>query len=165
MVKIYPETILKKALPKGFFDKNLLKKDFSLRQKAFQALILATTADKREITVTVAKVAATYQRKIDDLTNDGMPKANANVIAKNGEKLLRQRIEGLVIYDAVQQIKSENDGEKYRWLPSSSDNPDPQHQLLYGKIFNVGKGDNEGNMPGERHGCQCGVEILKIKNT
>ena len=161
MAKIFPETILKKSLPKDFFDGDLLKKkNLTLKQNAMQALILATSFSKREINSTVAKVAEIYQRKIDDLSDEGIPKAKASVIAKSGEKLLKQRIAGLVIFDAVQNIKAENEGEKYRWLPSSSDTPDPEHQLLYGKIFDVGEGDSEGNMPMERYGCNCGIEIL-----
>lgn len=157
---IYPKNILKK-LPKGFFDKNLLtKKNLSLKQNAMQALILATNAKKKEIEKSVLKVVKIYQNKIDDLTDEGLPKAKANIIATNGEKLLKQRIESLVLFDAVQQIKEENEGEKYEWLPSSSDIPDPQHQLLYGKIFNVGEGDDEGNMPMERYGCNCGMRII-----
>ena len=161
MAKIFPETILKKSLPKDFFDGDLLKKkNLTLKQNAMQALIIATSFSKREINSTVAKVADIYQRKIDDLSDEGIPKAKASVIAKSGEKLLKQRIAGLVIFDAVQNIKAENEGEKYRWLPSSSDTPDPEHQLLYGKIFDVGEGDSEGNMPMERYGCNCGIEIL-----
>ena len=162
MAKIFPETILKKSLPKDFFDGDLLKKkNLTLKQNAMQALILATSFSKREINSTVAKVADIYQRKIDDLSDEGIPKTKASVIAKSGEKLLKQRIAGLVIFDAVQNIKAENEGEKYRWLPSSSDTPDPEHQLLYGKIFDVGEGDSEGNMPMERYGCNCGMEIVK----
>lgn len=165
MVKIYPKTILKKALPDRFFDDDLLtKKNLTLKQNAMQALILGTTATKRQINSSVAKVADIYQRKIDDLTDDGVPKAKASVIAKDGEKLLRQRIEGIVLFDAVQQIKDENEGGFYTWLPSSSENPDPQHQLLYGKTFPIGEGDDEGNMPMERYGCNCGIEIVKSKD-
>jgi uncharacterized protein YunC (DUF1805 family) len=40
--------------------------------------------------------------------------------------------------------------------------PDSQHQLLYGKKFKVGTGDKEGNMPGERWGCMCGMKILDV---
>jgi hypothetical protein len=158
----FPEKFKKKALPKGFFSKELLtKKNLSLKQNAMQALILANLASKREVDSTVSKVVDGYQKKIDDLRDEGIPKAKATVIAKSGEALLRQRIESLVVYNEIQNIKKENEGEKYRWLPSSSENPDPQHQLHYGKIFDVGEGDDEGNMPGERYGCNCGMEILK----
>jgi len=98
MPKIYPQTILEKALPRNFFNKDLLtKKNLTLKQNAMQALILATTATKREIKDSVAKVADIYQKKIDNLEEKGTPKAKATLIAKDGEKLLRQRIEGIVI--------------------------------------------------------------------
>ena len=61
----------------------------------------------------------------------------------------------------MQEEKQAHKGEFYRWLPSNAQNPDPEHQLLYGKIFRVGEGDKEGNMPGERYGCRCGIEWLK----
>lgn len=164
MAKIYPQTILKKSLPAGFFKQELLtKKNLTLKQNAMQALLLATSASKRDINASVARVADIYTKKIDALREDGLPKAEATRIAKGGEALLKQRIGGIVIFDAVQEIKKDNEGEFYRWLPSSSENPDPQHQLLYGKVFAVGEGDDEGNMPMERYGCQCGMEIIKDK--
>jgi len=164
MVVFYPDKFKKKVLPKGFFDDDLLtKKGLSLKKKAMQALILATPAGEKDIQSTVLKVAATYRNKVDELLDEGLPKARANLFAKNGEKLLRQRIESLVVYSEIQRLKEENEGEKYRWLPSGADEPDPEHQLLYGKIFDVGEGDNDGNMPGERYGCQCGMEILKVE--
>lgn len=160
----FPDKFKKKVLPKGFFDRDLLtKKNLTLKQNATQALILATDINKKDLTATVLKVRKVYENKIDDLTDDGVPKAKAALIAKHGEKLLRQRIESLVVFAEIQRIKEENEGEKYRWLPSGAEEPDPQHQLLYGKIFNVGEGDDEGNMPGERYGCQCGMEILTSK--
>jgi hypothetical protein len=163
MTKIYPETILKNSLPKNFFEQNLLTKDLTLKKRAMQALILATTLSKRDINKSVNKVVEIYENKIDELRDDGLPKVKASVLAVAGENLLKQRIAGIVVFDEVQQIKEENQGEKYRWLPSSSENPDPQHQLLYGKIFNVGEGDEDGNMPMERWGCNCGIEILSNK--
>lgn len=157
----YPDKFKKKVLPKGFFDKNLLtKKNLTLKQNAMQALILATDVDEEELSSTILKVTKIYQNRIDDLSEEGIPKAKASLIAKDGEKLLQQRIESLIVFAEVQKIKNENDGEYYRWLPSGAINPDPEHQLLYGQTFLVGEGDNDGNMPGERYGCQCGMEIL-----
>lgn len=157
----YPDKFKKKVLPKGFFDENLLtKKNLSLKQNAMQALILSTQATKQDVNQTVKNVVVNYQKKIDDLTDEGLPKAKATVIATNGEALLRQRIENLIVFAQVQTIKKDNDGQYYRWLPSGAINPDPEHQLLYGQVFLVGEGDKDGNMPGERYGCQCGMEIL-----
>jgi len=159
----YPDKFKRKVLPKGFFEDDLLTKDkFYLKKKAMQGLILATSATKKDITNTVSKVAAVYMSKVDQLREDGLPKAKAALLAKGNEALLRQRIENLVVYSEVQRLKEENQGEYYRWLPSGADEPDPEHQLLYGQIFLVGEGDGEGNMPAERYGCQCGMEILKV---
>ena len=79
------------------------------------------------------------------------------------EVLLKDRIENLVLWNEVQNLKKEHEGQFYRWLPSSSKIPDPEHQLLYGKIFKVGEGDKEGNMPSERYGCKCGIQFLTAK--
>lgn len=157
----YPDQYKKKVLPKGFFSQDLLtKKNLTLKQNAMQALLISTEVDKKDLSATVAGVVDIYQKKIDDLTDEGLPKSKASILAKGKEALLRQRIENLVVYGAVQKIKKDNEGKFYKWLPSGADNPDPQHQLLYGKIFPVGEGDGEGNMPAERYGCQCGMEIL-----
>jgi hypothetical protein len=82
--------------------------------------------------------------------------------------LLKQQLEMAIRYEEIQNIKEEakeeikKTGEKklYRWLPSSAMNPDPEHEKLYGKIFEIGTGDSQGNMPGERYGCQCDLEII-----
>lgn len=129
-----------------------------------QALILATPASEKQVQDTVIKVASFYMKKVDELRDEGLPKVKAELLAKGGEALLQQRIENLVVYSEIQRLKEENKGEFYRWLPSGADEPDPQHQLLYGETFVVGEGDEEGNMPGERYGCQCGMEILKSEN-
>ena len=81
-------------------------------------------------------------------------------MALHDEKLLKNRIANLVIYEEMQHQKQEHKGQRYRWLPSSAKEPEPEHQLLYGKIFNYGEGDADGNMPAERYGCQCGIEWL-----
>jgi len=164
MAIFYPDKFKKKVLPRGFFDQDLLtKQNLTLKKKAMQALILATPISKKDLSSTVLKVASLYQSKIDELRDEGLPKARAALLAKGDEALLKQRIENLVVYSEVQRIKEENQGEFYRWLPSGASDPDPQHQLLYGKIFKVGEGDSQGNMPAERYGCQCGMEILTTK--
>lgn len=160
----YPDKFKKKVLPKGFFDQDLLtKQNLTLKKKATQALILATNVAAKDLSATVAKVISVYEKKIDDLTDEGLPRARAALFAKGNEALLRQRIENLVVYSEVQRLKEENQGQYYKWLPSGADEPDPEHQLLYGGTFLVGEGDEEGNMPGERYGCDCGIEILTTK--
>jgi hypothetical protein len=72
------------------------------------------------------------------------------------DKLAIQRIQNNAVYEIAQGIKENYSGESYEWLPSDADNPDPEHQLNYGKIFQVGVGE----MPGDRPGCKCGMNIL-----
>jgi len=166
MTTFYPDKFIKKVIPKGFFKENLLTgKDFSLKKKAMQGLILANVVDKKDLTKTVLNVAKVYKHKVDTLEDGGFPKVKANVLARGSEKLLKQRIESLIVYSEVLKLKADNKGSYYKWLPSGADEPSPQHQLLYGKTFLVGEGDEDGNMPGERYGCQCGMEILNGKET
>ncbi len=68
---------------------------------------------------------------------------------------LVQRVQNEVVFQVADEIKSSYGGESYTWLPSDADEPDPEHQLNYGKIFQVG----DGEMPGDRYGCKCGMEI------
>lgn len=69
---------------------------------------------------------------------------------------LVQRVQNEVVTQVAGEIKDRYSGEFYVWLPSDADEPDPEHQLNYGKTFQVG----EGEMPGDRFGCRCGMEIL-----
>lgn len=161
MTKFYPEEFKKNVLPKNFFSKNLLtKKNLTLKQNAIQSLIIATDIDKKELGATINSVIEIYQKKVDDLTEKGFPKAKASLIATNKENLLKQRIENLIVFSKIQELKKDNKGKFYKWLPSGATEPDPEHQLLYGKVFAFGEGDKDGNMPGERYGCQCGIEIM-----
>lgn len=81
--------------------------------------------------------------------------AKAEEIKKNPKQLI-QRVQNEIIFQVKERIKEKYDGEKYEWLPSDADEPDPEHQLLYGTIRTVGVGE----MPGDRYGCKCGMRIL-----
>lgn len=153
-----PAEFLKKTLPIGFWRKNLLTKNFSLKKEEMRAIVTSTTLSQRELKATTIKVVDIYEKKLQTLKEEGVKSFRKEAV--NGEKLLKNRIEGLVLYNEVQNLKEENKGKFYRWLPSSSETPDPEHQLLYGKIFRVGEGDKDGNMPAERYGCKCGAEFL-----
>lgn len=159
--KFYPDRFLKQLMPKSFYTQGLVSKNFILQKGAISAINRARLATGRPIDKTVYDVLLQYKAKYKDLiAAEDFGKTQAFEAALNGENLLRQRVEQAVIFDKIQDLKAEHKGEFYRWLPSSAENPDPQHQLLYGKIFRVGEGDKDGNMPGERWGCQCGIEWL-----
>jgi hypothetical protein len=73
-----------------------------------------------------------------------------------GKKLLVQRVQNAIVQSLSGEIRSKYSGEYYKWLPSDALTPDPLHQLKYGKTFQIGKGE----MPGDRYGCRCGMQIL-----
>ncbi len=74
----------------------------------------------------------------------------------NDKKLLVNRVQNSMVKQIAVSIKEEYLGEFYIWLPSDAMEPDPEHQLKYGKRFQIGKGE----MPGDRDGCKCGMDIL-----
>lgn len=153
-----PEEFIKLVFSSNFFKGKLLTNDLQLKTLELQAILKATGISKREVDATVYKVIDIYEKKMHDLKKAGVRAFKKEAL--NGEALLKNRLEGLVLFNEVQKIKEENQGKFYRWLPSSSKEPDPEHQLLYGKIFKVGEGDKNGNMPAERYGCKCGMQIL-----
>ena len=153
-----PNNFLKLVFGKAFFKGKILTSDLDLKKLVMQSILKATTLSEREVDATVYKVVDNYEKKIKTLKKEGVRAYKAEAL--NDEVLLKDRLENLVLWNEVQHLKEEHDGEFYRWLPSSAETPDPEHQLLYGKIFKVGEGDKEGNMPAERYGCKCGIEFL-----
>lgn len=77
------------------------------------------------------------------------------------KKLLVSRVQNAILNEVSKEIKQTYRGEFYEWLPSEAENPDPDHEKNYGKIFQVGVGE----MPGERFGCKCGMRILVKEDT
>lgn len=146
------------VLGKDFFKKKILTTEMGLKKFVMSAILKASSLQKREVDATVYKVVDKYEKKMKDLKAEGVRAFKSEAL--NNEVLLKDRIENLVIWNEVQNLKKEHEGEYYRWLPSSAETPDPEHQLLYGKIFKVGEGDKDGNMPAERYGCKCGMQIL-----
>lgn len=153
-----PDVFLKKALPKNFWERGLLTRDVNPKQTIIKAVVTSTAVTKRELDGTYRRAIEFYDNKIEKLKDEGVRKYKSEAL--HGERLLRARIHQLILYNEVQELKKEHKGKRYRWLPSAAHHPEPEHQLLYGKIFEVGEGDKDGNMPCERWGCQCGIEWL-----
>lgn len=85
-------------------------------------------------------------------------------------KQLIQRVQNEVIYQVHNRIHEKYRGQRARWLPSSAEEPRPEHQTAYGKEYIIGEGlpvGEGGEMvePGDEWGCQCGVEILTDETT
>ena len=148
MTRFYPEKYLEKVMPGGVVKNGLLYDNLSIKQRYMRALYKAAGKEGKALQKTIADTVAYYAKREEGIGN---------------QALLSQRIENFLVWNKVQEEKQAHQGEFYRWLPSDAENPDPEHQLLYGQIFRAGEGDKEGNMPGERYGCRCGIEWLDEK--
>lgn len=158
MTRFYPDRYLAQVLPKGFSEKGLLFDNLNPRKTYLRALLQAAGRNGKELKSSVYETIHQYVKKEAELKAAGVEAFKEEAV--NDQTLLTQRIENFLIWNKVQEEKSAHSGQFYRWLPSDAEHPDPEHQLLYGKIFQVGKGDKDGNMPGERYGCRCGIEWL-----
>jgi hypothetical protein len=157
-VKFYPDEYLKKVMPKKLLRNGLLYDDLTIKKTYLKALSRAAAISEKQLNESVYGVIKQYRAKEKLLKAGGVEDYAAEAV--NDEVLLTRRVENLLVWSEVQEQKEEHAGEQYRWLPSSAKEADPYHQTLYGKIFEAGTGDKDGNMPGERYGCQCGIEWL-----
>lgn len=149
-----PAAYLKRVLPAGFFEERLLGKKFSIKRTFLRALVTAAELDEQELKDSYARTIKFYREKEKKLEDEEVK--NPEKKAVNNEKLLKSRVENLVVYSESQRLKDEHKGEYYIWLPSSSKEPRPQHQLLYGEIRKIG----DGEFPNEDYGCKCGAYFL-----
>lgn len=149
-----PEDYVKKSLPQGFFSKKLLTRKFTIKDVYYRALVKLLTINKKDLRASLKKITKFYADKVERLKDEEIK--NPILKALNNEKLLKERVYNLVVWEESQRLKEENKGKKYIWLPSSSKEPRPEHQLRYGKIYTVG----DGIFPGEDYGCKCGALIL-----
>ena len=149
-----PAAYLKRVLPAGFFKERLLGKKFSIKRTFLRALVTAAELDEQELKDSYARTIKFYREKEKKLEAEEVK--NPEKKAVSNEKLLKSRVENLVVYSESQRLKDEHKGEYYIWLPSSSKEPRPQHQLLYGEIRKVG----DGEFPNEDYGCKCGAYFL-----
>ena len=156
--RFIPGRWLEKIFPKGIEKSGLLSDNLEIKKRYLQALVRATSLSGREITAEVYKTVDFYEQKEATLKAAGVKAFKQEAL--NGQELLKARLKNFLVYSEIQRQRKEHKGRMYRWLPSNANEPDPEHQLLYGKIFREGEGDKDGNMPGERWGCQCSIEWL-----
>lgn len=164
MAIIYdPTKMLKKLAPEKRI-KRTLKGDVSLKRSALSFVDSVDFIDKKAVTKVALKTVKGYQERIAKAQVEaGFEKSAGDAVADAivaDPKQLIQRIQNELVFQIKEGIKEKYEGERYEWLPSDADEPDPEHQLNYGKIFVVG----EGEMPGDRIGCKCGMRIL-VKET
>lgn len=144
--------------------KRMLKSNISLKRTALSFVDSFDFINKKSVTKIALKTIDSYQKRVaDEQIKSGLDKSAGDDLEKDilrNPKLLIQRIQNELIFQISQSIRENYDGEDYEWLPSDAEEPDPEHQLNYGKIFTVGVG----KMPGDRIGCKCGMRILVREN-
>jgi len=113
--------------------------------------------DIKEIEKVALKTLKSYKDRLKKLDSDDRVDLKEEILSN--PKLLVQRVQNAVIFQIHEGIKEKYRGEKARWLPSDAEEPRPEHQLYYGKVYTIGEGIN-GVEPGDGPGCKCGVEIL-----
>lgn len=153
-----PDRLLREVLGAGWKRKTLLNRNFDLKREVKRAILKSDVMSKRELDAMLDKVTDFYTEKAERLQAEGDRAFKKDAV--NNEKLLKERIEMAVTYYEVDKEAEEHEGGFYRWLPSEAKEPEPEHALLYGKVFKVGEGDKDGNMPMQRYGCKCGIEWL-----
>lgn len=143
-----PTKLLRKIAPVKKIE-NLLKGNVTLKKTALSFVDDIDFLDKKQISKVALKTIKGYQVRID-----ADPDLKAEIVDDPAQ--LVQRVQNEVILQISDEIKTNYAGEFYVWLPSDAETPDPEHQLNYGKTFQVG----DGEMPGDRYGCRCGMQIL-----
>lgn len=147
-----PSDLLNEIAPKERIEK-MLTKNVTLKKTALSFVKKIPYIDEDAVSKTALKVVKNYKARIKDES------ASSDELTTD-PKLLVQRVQNEVIFQVKEIIKENYAGEKYEWLPSDAMEPDPLHQLNYGQVFIVG----EGEMPGDRIGCRCGMRILTEDN-
>jgi hypothetical protein len=158
-----PKELLKKIAPESNI-KKLVSKRLTLKKAALNFVDSVDFIDKKSVSKIALKTIDSYQKRIANEQieaglESGAGKALEKAILADPKQLI-QRVQNEVIFQVSNSIKENYDGEQYEWLPSDAEEPDPEHQLNYGKVFTIG----DGEMPGERIGCRCGMRIL-VKQT
>lgn len=152
-----PKKMLNKIAPDSKI-KKLMSRRLDAKKAAFSFIDDIPFLNKKAVVDVTLKTLKSYRQRRDREIASGS-KADGQELESDlydSPMQLIQRVQNEVVFQVSQEIKSQYQGERYEWLPSDADEPDPEHQLNYGKIFVVG----EGEMPGERYGCKCGMRIL-----
>jgi hypothetical protein len=156
-----PAKLLKKIAPEKKV-KRLLKGNLSLKKTALSFVDDMDFLNRKRVTDVALKTVRAYQERRAKAAADAGTKAAGKELQAeilDDPKLLIQRVQNEVVFQVHQGIKEKYAGRRARWLPSSANEPRPEHQLNYGKEYEIGEGI-DGVEPGDEYGCQCGVEIL-----
>lgn len=147
-IRYLPDEFLKKAAPAAKIER-AIKPNLSLKKAALTNASQFDFLDPDAIARVALKTVKGYKARAKD-----DPELE-DALASDPAQLV-QRVQNEIVFQVSNEIKDQYHGEFYVWLPSDADEPDPEHQLNYGKTFQIG----DGEQPGDRYGCRCGMEIL-----
>lgn len=150
-----PNEFLKRMASKKAIAR-LVSKDLTVNRAALSMLSESTFLTRGTLEDIALRIIKKYKRAYKAEIEEGASKSQALDDAMNDRKLVVQRVQNSIVHEVSEEVRDQYRGEYYEWLPSDADNPDPLHQLNYGKRFQIGRGE----MPGERYGCRCGMHIL-----
>ncbi len=158
-IKYEPSKLIKKLkLDERSLD--LMTPNLAINRSALKAISEFGVLPRSTAETVALKVIKEYKAKASDLRAEGATKAEAIDEAINNGKKLQARVQSAVLFEQTQVIQKAYRGEFYKWLPSTAANPRDEHIPNYGKTFQLGVGDDNGDDPGDLYGCQCGMEIL-----
>lgn len=155
MIKYLPKEMLRKIAPAKKIEK-LISNRLTLNKAVLSFLDDVDFISKKTVERTALETLREYKARYQDEKDSGLSAVDAKEEALNQKKLLVNRVQNTVVNQIAGEIKDQYRGEYYKWLPSDANEPDPLHQLKYGRKFQLGKGE----MPGDRYGCKCGMQIL-----
>ncbi len=152
-IKFDPSDWIARVAPKKKL-KKLLTQKLTLKKAALSFLDHpATDFIVKDAVVDVAlRAVKSYRARVKD-----DPSLKQDLL--DDPALLVNRVQNEVILQVHEGIKKTYGGQKAIWLPSDAQEPRPEHQLNYGKQYEIGIGIG-GVEPGDEYGCRCGVEIL-----
>lgn len=150
-IVVDPDKILRRLAPRSKV-KRLLSGRVSLKRTALGFLDDADFLSKKSVVDVALKTIKGYKKRASD--DDDEKK-----LIKKDPKLLINRVQNEVVLQLHEAVKEKYRGQKARWLPSDADEPRPEHQANYGKVYIIGEGI-DGVEPGDEYGCRCGMEIL-----
>lgn len=158
-IKYEPSKLLKKLKLKKRA-KDLVTSDLNLNRATLRALTAFDILPKKVLETVALEVISGYRKKAKKEVKAGASKKKAAETAVNDGRNLVSQVQGVALRVQTRKIQKAYRGAKYRWLPSIAREPRAEHIKNYGKIFILGKGDKDGNDPGDLPNCQCGMEIL-----
>lgn len=171
MIKYDPKQLLKKIAPKSKIE-NMLKGNVTLKKTALNFVDAAAdkdigVLDKKAVATVALKTIRNYNERIANATlAAGLDRSAGKEKREellDDPKLLIQRVQNEVLMQVSAGIREQYGDEYAVWDPSDAEEPDPEHQANYGETFLISEGIN-GEIPGERIGCLCGMTIL-VKQT